>query len=515
MAEAAAGLAVGAISLAGMFTTCVQCFEMIESGTNYAEDLEIIYTGFEAQRVRLIIWGQTVGFERSPDHLWEQPVVQEAIRRGLNCIELLFEDGEKLMSKYGLQISVDAASGQSLIFKETYRRFKQRMLASQAQAPLMQTTKWAIRNKSKFKDLVADLRNLVDDLESITRTAETLRRQRAIVEYEIASVSDESSLQLIEEASSLQLIEEAASASAGSLSGAASIRLSQIREGHGSTDIDHGSTRTTFWSAHTRTSAPDESEGTQAAFETDFQQQAHDIVLTQNERLGQLLGVRSTHICTDAQPHPAVTTSVHLSCEPVWFNLDDNPGIIEELTTVAGLRIDGSDLRRGLHRTVVELSKPNQERGWRCGLSRIDTATKTLICFFEGAHDSPYVGGIFYLRMFIPTDFPFKPPVCQLLTKIYHPNFDAQGRICTDILYTQWAPVIYLSGTLTSIASLLGDPNTNDPLVPEIAAQYIQDRAMYNKTAREYTQKFATSVIPDVPLEYGNKPWWEYVKISA
>ena len=45
---------------------------------------------------------------------------------------------------------------------------------------------------------------------------------------------------------------------------------------------------------------------------------------------------------------------------------------------------------------------------------------------------------------------------------------------------------------LLSICSLLTDPNPNDPLVPEIAQLYKTNKPEYEKTAREWTKKYAT-----------------------
>ena len=44
---------------------------------------------------------------------------------------------------------------------------------------------------------------------------------------------------------------------------------------------------------------------------------------------------------------------------------------------------------------------------------------------------------------------------------------------------------------LLSIASLLADPNPDDPLVPEIAKIYKTDRKRYNELAKEWTRKHA------------------------
>ncbi|KAL2009110.1 hypothetical protein VTN00DRAFT_7304 [Thermoascus crustaceus] len=108
-----------------------------------------------------------------------------------------------------------------------------------------------------------------------------------------------------------------------------------------------------------------------------------------------------------------------------------------------------------------------------------------------GPGDSPYSGGVFFLAIHFPTDYPFKPPKVNFTTRIYHPNINSNGSICLDILRDQWSPALTISKVLLSICSMLTDPNPDDPLVPEIAHVYKTDRPRYEATAREWTRKYA------------------------
>ena len=86
-----------------------------------------------------------------------------------------------------------------------------------------------------------------------------------------------------------------------------------------------------------------------------------------------------------------------------------------------------------------------------------------------GPDDSPYAGGVFFLDIHFPADYPFKPPKVHFTTRIYHCNINSNGGICLDILKDQWSPALTISKVLLSICSLLTDPNPDDPLVPDIA----------------------------------------------
>jgi ubiquitin-protein ligase len=57
---------------------------------------------------------------------------------------------------------------------------------------------------------------------------------------------------------------------------------------------------------------------------------------------------------------------------------------------------------------------------------------------------TPYEGGVFFLVVHFPTDYPFKPPRVNFTTRIYHPNITASGSIGISILRDDWGAFLTL-----------------------------------------------------------------------
>ena len=113
------------------------------------------------------------------------------------------------------------------------------------------------------------------------------------------------------------------------------------------------------------------------------------------------------------------------------------------------------------------------------------------IATIYGPEGSPYEGGIFYLSIDFPFDYPFKPPKIIFKTKIYHCNINYEGLICLDILKDRWSPALTISKVLLSISSLLDDQNPSDPLEPEIAHLYNTNYELFVKKAQSFTFLYA------------------------
>ncbi|KAL5720290.1 E2 ubiquitin-conjugating enzyme [Ranunculus cassubicifolius] len=113
------------------------------------------------------------------------------------------------------------------------------------------------------------------------------------------------------------------------------------------------------------------------------------------------------------------------------------------------------------------------------------------IAILMGPSGSPYEGGIFFLDITFPTDYPFKPPKVIFKTRIYHCNVDLNGNLGLDILKDSWSPALTISKVLLAIRSIFTNPNPYNPLTPGVAHLYMENREKHDEIAAEWTLRFA------------------------
>ena len=114
----------------------------------------------------------------------------------------------------------------------------------------------------------------------------------------------------------------------------------------------------------------------------------------------------------------------------------------------------------------------------------VDDDLFTWDAMLEGPPQSVWEGALLRLVMKFPTDYPHSPPEVKFLTRMFHPNVYNDGRLCLDLLKSQWSPSTDVRGLLVSIQSLLTDPNPNSPANPEAAELFQKDRMTYDARVR-------------------------------
>ncbi|KAL9650698.1 hypothetical protein ABK040_001754 [Willaertia magna] len=112
-----------------------------------------------------------------------------------------------------------------------------------------------------------------------------------------------------------------------------------------------------------------------------------------------------------------------------------------------------------------------------------------------GPKDTSYQGGIFELKIQVPTNYPISAPKIEFLTKIFHPNVHFEtGEICMDILKDKWSPVWTLLTICRAIVSMLSNPHegSGSPLNCDAGnlLRYGDDRG-FNSMAKMYTKLYA------------------------
>ena len=120
-----------------------------------------------------------------------------------------------------------------------------------------------------------------------------------------------------------------------------------------------------------------------------------------------------------------------------------------------------------------------------CGTPR----TESVQCDCQtGPEDTAWEDGTFKLTVEFTEEYPNKAPVVKFVTTMYHPNIYADGSICLDILQNQWSPIYDISAILTSIQSLLCDPNPSSPANSEAARLYQENRREYERKVKEVVE---------------------------
>jgi Prion-inhibition and propagation len=209
-----AGLAIGAVALASLLRTCVECMGYIGDGTTYGEDFEVSVIKLLLLKTRLAAWGESV---RAADEGNELPMLREhwhrnekIVGQSLAGIQKLLCDSDSLEKKYGLRCNTATQSSSrdpstairpSSGVSQIREAFRTSVEERQKQTPVLKKTSWAIRDKKKFDTLIGSLAFFIDNLENLSDRLHVLDVQRRFLDLRVQQISSADSLALLERAS--------------------------------------------------------------------------------------------------------------------------------------------------------------------------------------------------------------------------------------------------------------------------------------------------------------------------
>ena len=501
-AEAIAGLAIGAIGLTALFTTCIDAFHIVLSAHDFGNDYEVLCADLAIQRLRFCLWGETVGLVSReslnppvPLAALEEPDIKPTVIQALQAIQYLLQEANRVRDQFS---SPPRSSHQLTLFRDTFNQFNLRANLSRKQASVATITKWALYGRATFQERIERLKSLIDGLEKVSESLGVLELQRRNMQIEIESMDDVDSLRLVRDASAY---------SQRGLSDTASQRLLILDTAYSMGQASLNDSLSFYTGRETQSSGPSLDSPDRPSTPSDASW-CTDSLMTQNSRI--MANIRKTA----AHPRnwtagPKTTTYgaklgafdiENMACFgkfPASFSYI--PVILKDL--VEGETVDSGDVPMGCTKRILKEIRDMHWMNTRwIKLLPVYSAINHLLAGIEGPPDTPYEDGVFWIDVQIPRYYPLEPPKLRFLTRIYHPNIDSRGYICLDLLEDSWNPVFTILKVLVSVCSLLDDPGLTDPLVPEIAELYCKDYDLYSQNARTYTARYAMAEPTDTVL---------------
>ena len=130
-----------------------------------------------------------------------------------------------------------------------------------------------------------------------------------------------------------------------------------------------------------------------------------------------------------------------------------------------------------------------------------------------GPKDTPYKDGFFNILVDFPPEYPQKPPEVCFLTPIYHvninycapssPGAESLGHVCISTL-NWWKPEYRMRDIFTNIFGLFYMANPDSPYGSDRADELRNNRELYEKKVRYFTQKYAN---PSYKSNIRDKDW--------
>jgi hypothetical protein len=179
------GLIIGVVGLGALYSTCVECFSVFRKIRAFDRDYEFLASRLWTEKALLMRWGQRMGLltgnMRDIDPQLQDPYTKQAVAGVLFCIEILLTDTKKFQTTYGLVPrqrhgkEADAASSKNMQvrhYSHSQVWLSHNIVPERKQVNLVRKFHWSILDREKFRDLIDELRELVQRLEELAPAPE-------------------------------------------------------------------------------------------------------------------------------------------------------------------------------------------------------------------------------------------------------------------------------------------------------------------------------------------------------
>ena len=531
---------VGFLGLAGLLDDCLEHFQIILLDPHSSGECKIVCRDFRAQEARLLVWGLSTGILGEQDYQTDldQPHVYPAVHDLLTSIKFFFEIKDDLIRKYGLKST--SATLESLLLSSPSSDAEEGPLLCEQQdqsgTSINMQPRCIVSNLVKFRQLVEDLRDSIDALQDLVASSEVLTRQCNIIREQINHAEIQGDSEVV------AILREAST----------EIQVLRIQDEEINAHRGHSTTMTA-------SEATEQAAGMLALTfrENSYKESDVSPLLPHSRSVGE--GRIEYSLQEQTMPSPSDPISLYISGEietqvkTIRYNeftygqvispdmlaslarkwtqviAEDREQILNALETPSKIKrlVGGgcgvtSRESGGFQSTASSRRLQKELQCWAkeprasfISISPIDNNIFDLLGVIRGPPDTPFHGGIFFVRMYIATEganpYPNKPIICQFLTKVYHPNIDENGRLY-GFLESDWTPIFDLTSVLLTLSALLSTPAPEDAIREIVGAQYTHDRDRYNQIAAAYTTLYATGERPEITPISPEYSWWDYAQ---
>ena len=134
-----------------------------------------------------------------------------------------------------------------------------------------------------------------------------------------------------------------------------------------------------------------------------------------------------------------------------------------------------------------------------------------------GAKETVYSGGLFFLKIVFPNDYPNSTPKINFLTPIYHLNvfplknnnknqIETLGKINERVI-NFGQPPIRAKEVITKLFAIFYENNEHTNYLPERVEEFINNKDLFESKAKYFTKKYTNIKNLNDILKFSNKNW--------
>ncbi|KAL9612739.1 MAG: hypothetical protein Q9167_002678 [Letrouitia subvulpina] len=202
------GTFASAVTIAALFKACVDAFDMVQAARHQEADYNRLLLKFNIEKCRLYTWGQMMRLTSTlqPDEArpLDEFQFRDVVIQTLQTLYDLFDDSKRIQERYGCgkapALAIDGGDEAQLTrpLAAAFLHFPTGP-HNGGELKLGQKTRWVIRDRRKFAELVSEIRDLVDGLQEITKSIAPIILQQSAMTSRITAVADVETLQSVSE----------------------------------------------------------------------------------------------------------------------------------------------------------------------------------------------------------------------------------------------------------------------------------------------------------------------------